>query len=468
MAEIVLIGAGMGGLAAALFCARRGHTVTVIERDGRPKPDATADEDFTSWERGGVPHARQGHNFLGLSTRIMRSEAPDVLDAVAARGAPRIPIPGEDGDENVLSRRLVYEGALRRIVEAEPGIEVLSGVTVKGLRVCGERSGVPHVVGVRLAGAADLTSDLVVDASGRRTRSARWLAEVGGRPPVEIAQPCGFHYLTQHFRLRDGQEFPVLSVPIYVKLDFTKLVLFAGDNGCFQVSMTVAANDPLRHRLRDPGVYHRFLETVPMAAPWLERSVPIDDPHPMGRLEDRWRRLTDKGAPLVAGYVLLGDAALQTNPAFGRGVPLAFLQAQHLADTVETAPADPAGFVARFEEWAGRNLGVWYNAQVASTREQREHIEAGVRGAPIPPPRDRIGRFVTALAAVSEADPEVNTVQLRFFNMLMTPRALVDDPVAAPRVQDYLSAHGDPVDPSQGPGRPEFERLVAGRPARHT
>ncbi|MFD2419778.1 NAD(P)/FAD-dependent oxidoreductase [Amycolatopsis pigmentata] len=465
MAKIAVIGAGIGGLAAALFCARRGHPVTVIERDEQPKPDATAEDDFRYWDRAGVPHARQGHNFLGLSTRIMREEAPDVLVAAAARGAPRIPVAGADVDENLLCRRLVFEGTLRRIVEAEPGVTVRSGTTATGLVVRGESAAAPHVRGVRLAGEEDVGADLVVDTSGRRTRSVRWLTEVGCRAPAETAQPCGFHYLTQHFRLRAGQVFPVSAVPVYVNLGFTKLVVFAADNGCFQISMTVGADDPLRHRLRDPGVYQRFLQAVPLTAPWLDRSEPIDDPHPMARLEDRWRRLMSEEKPVAAGYVLLGDAAMQTNPAFGRGMPLAFLQAQHLAETAETAKADPASYVVRWDEWAERNLGVWFKAQLASSREQREHIEAGVRGASVAPPRDHVSRFLAALAVLSAHDPEINAVQLRFFNMLMAPQALLRDPVAMPRVHEYLRTHVDRLTPAPGPGRPEFERLVLSRPA---
>lgn len=461
MANIVVIGAGMAGLATALFCARRGHSITVLDRDDRPKPDASAEEDFRCWERTGVPHARQGHNFLGLSSRIMREEAPDVLAAVAARGAPRVPVPGAEGDENVLSRRLVYEGALRRIVEAEPGVEVWPGVSAEGLVTRGEAGGVPHVVGVRLAGGEEVAADLVVDASGRRTRSDRWLSEAGCSAPAETAQPCGFHYLTRHFRVRDGESFPQSKVPIYAKLDYTKLVLFAADNGCFQVSMTVASRDPLRHRLLDPGVYQRFLENVPLAMPWLERSEPMDEPHPMARLEDRWRRLVRDGAPVVAGYLLLGDAAMQTNPAFGRGVPLAFLQARHLAATVEAAQADPAGYTVRFDEWAEQNLGVWFKAQLVSSREQKEHIEAGLRGEPSAPAGSRAGRFIDALALLSEDQPEIDAVQHQFFNMLLRPQELLDHPFVAPRVRDYLRDNGDPVVPARGPDRAEFERLVA-------
>jgi 2-polyprenyl-6-methoxyphenol hydroxylase-like FAD-dependent oxidoreductase len=466
MAKIVVVGAGVGGLAAALFCARRGHAVTVVERDEQPKPDATAEEDFRHWARAGVPHARQGHNFLGLATRILREEAPDVLAAVAARGAPRTPVPGAAGEENLLSRRLVFEGTFRRVVEAEPGVTVRSGTCADGLVVRGERDGVPHVVGVRLAGEDDVAADVVVDASGRRTRAVRWLAEAGCRAPGETVQPCGFHYLTQHFRLRAGAEFPESVVPVYVNLGFTKLVVFAADNGCFQISMTVGAGDPLRHRLREHDVYRRFLEAVPLTAPWLDRSDPIDDPRPMARLEDRWRRLAPGGRPVVAGHVLLGDAALQTNPAFGRGMPLAFRQAQHLAATVESAAADPAGYVACWEEWAERHLGIWFTAQLASSRAQREHIEAGVRGEPVAPPTDDVGRFLAALAVLSEDEPEMNAVQLRFFNMLMTPQALLTDPVALPRIREHLRTHPDLATPARGPDRQEFERLVTSRAGR--
>jgi hypothetical protein len=61
----------------------------------------------------------------------------------------------------------------------------------------------------------------------------------------------------------------------------------------------------------------------------------------------------------------------------------------------------------------------------------------------------------------------LDAVQSRFFNMLMTPRALLGDPVALPRVRDHLRTHPDVAAPARGPDRPEFERLVTSRPG-HT
>ncbi len=461
MAEVVVIGAGLGGLAAALFCARRGHAVTVLERDAPPEPGATAEEDFLHWDRSGVPHARQGHAFLALSTRVLRQEAPDVLTAILARGAVEIPVDDEAEDANLLSRRLVYEAVLRRAVEAESGVTVLSAVSVVGLRVLGDCAGAPRVIGVRTAGGDEITADLVVDATGRRSRAARWLVEVGGRSPAEIAQPCGFSYLTRHYRLRNGRAFPTTKVPIVAELDYATALAFPGDNGRFQLSTTVAVHDPLRHQLRDLGSYQRFLEAVPLTAPWVECGEPTDEPRPMARIENRWRRLVDDRGPVVAGFVLLADAAMQTNPTFGRGVSLAFLHAQHLARTVEQTPADPLGYVARFEEWTAQHLGVWFDSQIATDSARLRQLEAGLRGDRVPLPSDPINRFVAALAIMREDDARVRAASVRIYNLLMTPQDLMADHIVTRRILAFLRTHPDADPRPPGPNRAMFERLVA-------
>jgi hypothetical protein len=308
----------------------------------------------------------------------------------------------------------------------------------------------------------------VVDASGRRTQAARWLAALGTRPPTETARPCGFYYLTQHFRLRPGTEFPTDRVPLLSKLDYTKVVVFPGDNGCFQISMTVVADDPVRRLLREPGVFQRFLSAVPVAAPWVAAGEPLDEPRPMARLEDRCRSLDDGSGPSVAGYVLLADAAVQTNPAFGRGTSLAFAHAQHLARTAEQAPGAGPDFTRRFERWTAEHLGVWFQAQVDDSRQQLLELRAGVHGHTAPPAAGRLNRFVAALGRLSLHDEEAAALQRRFFNMLLTPRELLADPVTGPRVQALLDAGTDLHVPAAGPDRAAFERLVcqAAGPAR--
>ena len=48
MTDVVVAGGGFAGLAAALFMARRGHLVTIVERDG-PPTGSNPEDDAQSW-----------------------------------------------------------------------------------------------------------------------------------------------------------------------------------------------------------------------------------------------------------------------------------------------------------------------------------------------------------------------------------------------------------------------------------
>jgi glycine/D-amino acid oxidase-like deaminating enzyme len=61
MVKILVLGGGIIGLSTAMMLARRGHDVTVIERDSEPTPDSP-EEAWQSWERRGVVQFRQPHN----------------------------------------------------------------------------------------------------------------------------------------------------------------------------------------------------------------------------------------------------------------------------------------------------------------------------------------------------------------------------------------------------------------------
>lgn len=456
MSHVVVAGAGPGGLAAALFAARRGHDVTVLEPDAPPRANVDPDGDVWEWDRSGVAHATQGHAFLALSTRVLAAEAPDVTAAIVARGAPAVSFgPGPD-EVNLLCRRLVHEAVLRRHVEAEPGVSVVSGVRVDGLVVGGEIDGVPRVVGLRTSGGEVVPGDLVVDATGRNSRVGRWLAAAGARPPVETAQRCGFSYLTRHYRLREGATFPESRVPVVAELAYATVIVFPGDNGRFQLSTTVGARDPLRHRLLDGRLFDRFLGSVPATAAWLDRGIPMCDPLPMAKLENRWRRFVDDTGPVVCGLAVLGDAAVQTNPTFGRGVSLALRHAQGLAELLDDPGADPVGWARRFDEWTAAHLGQWFAVQLATDAARMREM-SGAAGAP-----DMVERLLTAMALLQADDEHVRRASDRVYNLLMTPQELMGDRTLARRLLAFLRTHPDAVRRPVGPGRAEFEQLVAG------
>jgi len=85
--RVVVIGAGIAGLAATLALARVGHLVTLVERDGEPPPPEPA-QSFLDWNRPGVPQRRLVHGFLPLARQVLRENVPDIVGRLFAGRRP--------------------------------------------------------------------------------------------------------------------------------------------------------------------------------------------------------------------------------------------------------------------------------------------------------------------------------------------------------------------------------------------
>ena len=71
MSKILVLGGGIVGLSTAMMLARRGHDVTVFERDSKPLP-ASPEDAWQRWERRGVAQFRQPHYLHPARNRAPR------------------------------------------------------------------------------------------------------------------------------------------------------------------------------------------------------------------------------------------------------------------------------------------------------------------------------------------------------------------------------------------------------------
>ena len=138
--DVVVVGGSIAGLFSALALTQSGHRVTVLEHDAAGLPASPA-EAFESWDRRGSPQTRHSHAFLARLHNLLRDRAPALLEEIFAAGAtplrfvdiarqamPDAELVREDDEVTLIAcRRLTFEWALRRHVEALPNLRMRSG-----------------------------------------------------------------------------------------------------------------------------------------------------------------------------------------------------------------------------------------------------------------------------------------------------------------------------------------------------
>lgn len=91
MADVVVCGGSVLGLASAMMLARDGHDVTVLEADATEVP-GSAREAWEKWERRGVAQFRQPHNLFPRYRQVLQQELPEVLEGLVQAGGTWVAI----------------------------------------------------------------------------------------------------------------------------------------------------------------------------------------------------------------------------------------------------------------------------------------------------------------------------------------------------------------------------------------
>ena len=438
--QIAIVGAGPTGLFTAIALARRGHGVTIVDRDPGPAADG-------EWARRGVMQFHHPHGLRQQVVQALAAEMPDVQDRLIAAGAELAITPAGNGRPEMVvglhCRRMTFERILRAAALAEPGVTlrpghadgVLSdGATATGLRVDG----------------AQIPFDLVVNASGRAGRLAGDLRAPG------IGGDCGLSYVSRQYALRDGADWGPMNAPVGLIRTLTGYVIavFLQDNRTYSTLIARPSSENRLADLRFTEAYEAAGRAIPGMAEWLdpERGTPITPVLPGGRLHNTYRgQLDENGRVPLPGLIHVGDAVCTTNPTAGRGIALGLRQSRRLVELLDEHSGDLVSVTVAFDAWCEENLRPWYDDHVYWDEDILRRWAGGDVDVSRPLPSDLI-------LEATAADPSLMRVAGPYMAMEVLPSALAEiEPQAR-----AIFAGGWRPEPHPGPNRDDLADLVSG------
>ncbi|OBI81449.1 NAD(P)/FAD-dependent oxidoreductase [Mycobacterium sp. 1245805.9] len=443
----IVLGASVGGLLAARVLADFYDTVTVVERDVLPDGPQT---------RRGVPQGAQPHALPTRAAGIMDQLFPGFLDELVAGGA-RV---WSDGDlsrlyltfaghpllrsgkipdpESIVihhAHRPFLEWNLRRRVRGIPNVTFLDAHDVVRLTSTAQRARVTGVVlAPRDSGAErTLTADLVVDTTGRGSRTPLFLEQLGYRPPREDKLTVHVTYASMWVYVAPGTMWENFIINAAEPGRPVAFAMFGGEDDTYVLAVQTMAGRPTpTDRV---ALLNSLTDVAPPHALAAARSAePLTDVAHYKFPSNRWRRY-DKLERMPGGLIVLGDAMCNFNPLYGQGMSVAAIEALILRDCLEEGEQ---GLPRRFFGQAAKEIGVAWRAAVASDLALPQI--AGNRTVSV---RLR-NAFLDRVLSAAETEPVIVQKFLRMMNMVSKPAELfhpstMAQMIAKPRKRLYAA-----------------------------
>ncbi|WP_373525778.1 FAD-dependent oxidoreductase [Nostoc sp.] len=344
--KAIVIGGSIAGLLTAQVLTKYFDRITIVERDRFPDQPK---------QRQGIPQAHHVHVLLIRGQQILEQLFPGIMAELADWGTPIInwtsdclwlgfngwsPRFGSNLSTRTCSRNLL-EWTIRRRLAANERVVFVQAAQVTSLLSNPSKTSVTGVqVSFGNETKADIPANLVVDASGRNSRTPEWLQALGYESPQETVVNSFLGYASRWYHLPEGFQPDWQTLIIWPKPpNKTRSgMLYPVEGNRWIVTLAGVGRDypptdeagflDFARSLRSPMIYEAIKDAQPLSSIFAYK-----------RTENHLRHY-EKLSKLPEGLLLIGDAVCAFNPIYGQGMTTAALGALTLDECLSKQLSD--------------------------------------------------------------------------------------------------------------------------------
>ena len=430
----IVIGGSITGLVTARVLTDHFARVTILERDRFPdRPEF----------RKGVPQSRHLHGLLERGQVLLENLFPGLAAELTAAGARILELPGDvlllspvgwhrrfrPGLKFLACSRELLEWSIRRRLATISKVHFLEEHDVTGLLANPDHT---SVTGVQLrsrqedifGASKELEGDLVVDASGRHSRTPEWLQAIGYSRPQETVINSFAGYSSRYYAPPENfqADWSVLFLQPKPPGIARGGVLLPLEGNRWQVTLVGAARN---YPPTDEAGFLEFARSLrsPMLYQIIKNATPLSPIYGYQGTENHLRHY-ERLHQWPEQFIVLGDAVCAFNPVYGQGMTVAVQVAMGLDQSLrEHRRRYPSrtlkGFSRRFQQRVAKiNAPVWLLATGAdfsypTTEGGRRSLFAHI-----------MHPYIQRVAQVSTVDPEVCRALFKVTNLISSPTTL--------------------------------------------
>lgn len=354
--------------------------------------------------------------------------------------------------------RPFLEDHIRRQLSSYPNIQMQAGTKVEQLLVSEDNT---RVLGVQLKSSIrdgeaiphHLYGDLVVDVSGRNSRTPHWLRELGF-PQVEESEINPYlGYATRWYRPPHQLEldWKALVVGPRVPHQPRSGMIWPVEEGKWLVLMAGTGKE---YPPGDETGFMEFAKTLASSRLYeaLKEAEPISEIYLYRNAVNR-RCHYERVRPWPEGLVVLGDAVCSFNPYYGQGITVGALGCQLLGQHLKRTQSRRFRGISRpFQQDLARlNQIPWAMAAGADLKWPTTEGDGGVTWW------DRqADRYLDQVLALATSDPVAAITLLEVIHMVKPPQALFQPDLVLKVLRQLLRLEHSHPQPDLDPVSPEL------------